>query len=100
LQWWLIHEAEFPRLAQFARDIFGIPSMLAKVERLFSSAKLMIPPYRSSLKPELIEAGECIRSWVASGLFYSDYFEYLSPDERKKEHTRLQASAPFRERYF
>jgi hypothetical protein len=67
LQWWMIHEAEFPRLAQFARDIFGIPGMSAEVERLFSSAKLMIPPHRSSLKPESIEAGECIRSWVAGG---------------------------------
>ena len=48
LQWWMIHEVEFPRLAQFARDIFGIPGMSAEVERLFSSAKLMIPPHRSS----------------------------------------------------
>jgi hAT family C-terminal dimerisation region len=42
LLWWKLHESEFPRLAQLARDIFGIPGMLAKVERLFSSAKLMI----------------------------------------------------------
>ena len=94
LQWWLIHEAEFPRLARFARDVFGIPGMSAEVERLFSSAKLMIPPHRSSLKSESIEAGECIRSWVAGGLFYGDYFEYLSPDERKHEYGRFQASAP------
>ena len=96
----MIYKAEFPRLAQFARDIFIIPGMSAKVERLFSSAKLMIPPYRSSLKPKLIEAGECIRSWVAGGLFFGDYFEYLSPDERNREHARVQARAPFGHRYF
>jgi hypothetical protein len=74
--------------------------MLAKVERLFSSAKLILPPHRSSLKPELIGAGECIRSWVASGLFFGNYFNYLSPDERNMEAARLQAKAPFGERYF
>jgi hypothetical protein len=80
LKWWSIHKAEFPRLVQLARDIFGIPGMSAEVERLFSSAKLMIPPYRSALKPEAIEASECIRSWVKGGLFYGNYFEYLLAD--------------------
>lgn len=89
----MIHEEEFPRLAQLARDVFGIPGMSAEVERLFSSAKLMIPPHRSSLKPESIEAGEYIRSWVAGGLFFGDYFEYLSLDEQNKEHGRFQSSA-------
>jgi hypothetical protein len=100
LQWWILYEAEFSQLAQFARDIFGIPGLSAEVERLFSSAKLMIPPHRSSLKPESIEAGECIRSWVAGGLFFGNYFDYLSPDVRNMEAARLQARAPFGERYF
>jgi hypothetical protein len=65
------------------------------VERFFSSDKLMIPPYRSALLPESIEAGECIRSWVGAGLFFGDYFEYLSYDGKLEEHFRLQAIAPF-----
>jgi hAT family C-terminal dimerisation region len=95
LKWWNIYQAEFPRLARLARDIFGIPGISAEVERLFSSTKLMIPPNRSLLKPASIEAGECIRSWVKGGLFYRDYFEYLSHDERKKEHARVQQASPF-----
>lgn len=94
LQWWSIHEAEFPRLAELARDIFGIPGMSAEVERLFSSTKLMIPPQRSNLEPP-IEAGECLRSWVGAGLFFGDYFEYMSPDKRLEEHFRVQEAAPF-----
>jgi hAT family C-terminal dimerisation region len=39
-----MHEAEFPRLVQFARDIFSIPSITAEVERLFSSTKLILLP--------------------------------------------------------
>ena len=84
-----MHKAKFPRLARFARDVFGIPGMSAEVERLFSSTKLMILPHRSYLKLVLIEAGECIRSWVASGLFYGDYFEYLSSDKRRQEHIKF-----------
>ena len=94
LLWWSIYEVEFPRLAQLARDIFGIPGMSAEVERLFSSAKLMIPPHRSALEPVSIEAGECIRSWVKGGLFYSDYFDYLSTEKRKDEHFRQQTKTP------
>jgi hypothetical protein len=54
--------------------------MSAEVERLFSSTKLIIPPHRSALKPEAIEASEYIRSWVKGGLFYGNYFEYLLAD--------------------
>jgi hypothetical protein len=40
------------------------------------------------------------RSWVAGGLIFGDYFDYLSPDERNREHTRVQAKAPFGDCYF
>ena len=45
-----------------ARDIFLILVMLAKVERLFSSIKLMILLARNLLKPDGIKAGEYVRS--------------------------------------
>ena len=51
-------------MAQMARDIFSIPGMSAEVERLFSSVKHMLGPTRSILRPEGIEAAECVRSWV------------------------------------
>jgi hypothetical protein len=51
--------------------------MSAKVERLFSSAKLIILSHRSFLEPASVKAGACIRSWVGGGLFMGDYFEYF-----------------------
>jgi hypothetical protein len=69
--------------------------MPAEVERLFSSAKLMLPAHRSALEPVSIEAGECLRSWVAGKLFFGDYFDYLSNDRRLEEHARLYTTAPF-----
>ncbi len=80
---------------QLSRDIFGIPGMSAEVERLLSSAKLMISAHWSCLEPQLIEAGKCIRSWVGAKLFYRDYFDYLSHDRRLQEHFKIQSTAPF-----
>lgn len=88
LAWWDLHQSEYPKLAQMARNIFSIPGMSAEVERLFSSAKLMLPPSRNSLQMDQIEAGECIRSWVRNSLIYGEYFEYLLPGARKGEHFR------------
>ena len=73
-----------------ARDIYSILAMSAKVERLFSSTKLMIPPTRNLLQPDGIEAGECIRSWTLEGLILGNYFEYLLVELQKKENFRLQ----------
>jgi hypothetical protein len=52
--------------------------MSAKVERLFSSTKLMIPLARNLLQADGIEVGECIRNWTLDGLILGNYFEYLS----------------------
>jgi hypothetical protein len=51
------------------RDILSIPGISAEVERVFSSAKFLIPPERSNLGADAIEAGECIRSWIKNGFF-------------------------------
>ena len=68
LHWWEENAVLYPRLAQMARDILSIPGMSAEVERLFSSAKLMLTDNRGCLKEDIIEAGECVRSWVKGEL--------------------------------
>jgi hypothetical protein len=73
-----------------ARNIFSISAMSAKVERLFSSAKLMIPLARNLLHADGIEARECIKSWMLEGLILGNYFEYLPVELQKKENFRLQ----------
>jgi hAT family C-terminal dimerisation region len=92
LGWWQAHEREYPRLAQMARDIFSIPGMSAEVERLFSSAKLMLPPARNQTQPDGMEAGECIRSWSRCGLIMGDFFEYLPRGLRSEEHFRRKGT--------
>lgn len=81
LAWWKRHEAEFPRLARMARDIFSIPGMSAEVERLFSSVKHMLGPTRAQLGADGIQASEAIRSWTKAKLILQEYFEYLTPQQ-------------------
>jgi hypothetical protein len=63
IQWWQDHASTYPRLFQMACDILSIPAMSAECERVFSSAKLMLPDTRNRLKEDIIEASECLKSW-------------------------------------
>ncbi|KAG7416610.1 Zinc finger BED domain-containing protein DAYSLEEPER [Fusarium oxysporum f. sp. raphani] len=57
LVWWLLDEQKerFPRLSKVAIDILSIPAMSADPERTFPGAST-------------IEKGECLKSWIRSGI--------------------------------
>jgi len=44
-------------------NMLGIPAMSSDCERVFSQAKLMITGQHHSLKPDIIEACQCLRAW-------------------------------------
>ena len=71
IQWWQDHAAASPRLARMALDILSVPAMSGEVERVFSSAKLLLPDSRNRLKEDAIEACECLKSWNAAGIIVS-----------------------------
>ena len=58
----------YPTLSKMALDILAIPAMSAEVERVFSSASLTITDCRNRLGEEVIEAIECQKSWLQSGI--------------------------------
>lgn len=47
-------------------DLFAMQAMSAECERTFSSAKLLISEQRYSLKSNIIEADQCLKSWLKS----------------------------------
>ena len=51
-----------------AFDMLSIPAMSAECERVFSSAKLLITDRRGRLKEDIIEASECLKSWIEAEL--------------------------------
>ena len=71
ISWWIspAQRSRFPLLSSMAIDIFSIPAMSSKVERVFSGAKLTISDGRSSLYIDTIEALECLKSWFRAGIF-------------------------------
>src|SRR5262245_51283889 len=64
----LSRRAAYPKLPIMALELLAIPGMPAEVERVFSSAKLLISDRRYRLKEDTIEACECIRHWASVGI--------------------------------
>lgn len=51
-----------------AIDILSIPAMSADPERVFSGARRTISWDRMLLGSSTIEKGECLKSWIRSGI--------------------------------
>lgn len=69
LDWWRQRgEAQYPTLANMAYDLFSIPSMSSECERVFSMSKKMITYERYNLKTDIIEADQCLKSWLLQQL--------------------------------
>ena len=70
LGWWLRDEQRqrYPRLSKMAIDVLSIPAMSADPERVFSGARRTISWDRMLLGASTIEKGECLKSWIRSGI--------------------------------
>jgi hypothetical protein len=69
LRWWRERgEHLYPTLAVMAYDLFAIPAMSSECERAFSSTKRLITDQRYSLKSDIIEADQCVKSWFRHGI--------------------------------
>jgi hypothetical protein len=62
--WWLQRQHTYPGLAQFALDVFSVPLMSDDNERSFSSGRDMITYRRTCLQSDIMEACQCLRSWL------------------------------------
>lgn len=69
LRWWRDRgESLYPTLATMAYDLFAVPGMSSECERAFSAAKRLITDERYSLKSDIIEADQCVKSWFKNGI--------------------------------
>lgn len=55
LEWWKLHQANFPRVASLARKYLCIPATSAPSERAFSTGGNIVTCHRSALKPENVD---------------------------------------------
>ncbi|XP_068652458.1 zinc finger BED domain-containing protein RICESLEEPER 2-like [Aristolochia californica] len=64
LNWWKLNKLKYPTLSQMARDILAIPTATVTSEFMFSTGNKVLDDYRSSLKPETVEAIVCAKDWL------------------------------------
>ncbi|XP_062212314.1 zinc finger BED domain-containing protein RICESLEEPER 1 [Phragmites australis] len=67
LNWWKLNTVKFPTLSKMARDILAIPmSMVSSGSSVFAAGtgSRMLDDYRSSLRPEIVEALVCAKDWL------------------------------------
>ena len=55
LQWWSVHQGQFPQLSHFAREYLALQASSAAVERLFSASGAVCSVRRGSLSAETLE---------------------------------------------
>ncbi|XP_042433359.1 zinc finger BED domain-containing protein RICESLEEPER 2-like isoform X1 [Zingiber officinale] len=67
LNWWKLNYLKYPTLSKMARDILAIPvSMVGTGGSIFSvrTGSRALDEYRSSLRPETVEALFCTKDWL------------------------------------
>lgn len=68
ISYWQQQATQYPVLSQLALDILVIPASAADCERTFSELGDMLGTRRLSMKPELIAALQCLKSWQRVGI--------------------------------
>lgn len=64
IRYWIDRQITWPELSKFALDTFAIPLMADDNERSFSAARDMVTYRRTRLQPDIIEACQCLKSWM------------------------------------
>jgi len=64
LSFWKGNEFRYPEVAAMARDILSILISTVASESTFSIGGRVIDQYRSSLKPDIVEALVCTKDWL------------------------------------
>jgi hypothetical protein len=68
IQYWLLRRRQYPRLSRMAINLFSVPAMSSKPERISSLAGKIATAQRGHLKADLIGAAQYISSWEKSGV--------------------------------
>ncbi|XP_020226697.1 zinc finger BED domain-containing protein DAYSLEEPER [Cajanus cajan] len=67
LGWWKLNKLKYPTLSKMARDILSVPVSTVAPDSVFYSKSKEMDRYRSSLRPETVEALVCAKDWLQYG---------------------------------
>jgi hypothetical protein len=68
LDWWRLHQNDYPVLKHLAFALLAAPASTSADERLFSRAGNVVNEQRPHTQQQLAEHVQCLRSWHAEGL--------------------------------
>ncbi|XP_010535860.1 PREDICTED: zinc finger BED domain-containing protein DAYSLEEPER-like [Tarenaya hassleriana] len=66
LDWWKQNKLKYPTLSKMARDILSIPVSAAAFGNVFEGEPREMDEYKTSLRPETVEALICAKDWLQS----------------------------------
>ncbi|XP_023765160.2 zinc finger BED domain-containing protein RICESLEEPER 2-like [Lactuca sativa] len=80
LEFWQSQQYRYPELAKLAMDILCVPVSTVASESAFSLGGRVLNEYRSSMKPDIVEAIICSRDWLfgEKGSIYNLLFTYIN----------------------
>ncbi|KAK8682949.1 hypothetical protein V6N13_039027 [Hibiscus sabdariffa] len=67
LGWWKVNKMKYPTLSKMARDILSIRLSAVAPDSIFDITEKRLDEYRSSLRPETVEALICAKDWLHYG---------------------------------
>ncbi|KAL2338408.1 hypothetical protein Fmac_012854 [Flemingia macrophylla] len=67
LDWWKLNKLKYPTLSKMARDILSVPVSSVPPDSVFNTEVKEMDQYRSSLRPETVEALVCAKEWMQYG---------------------------------
>ncbi|KAJ3505119.1 hypothetical protein NMY22_g17694 [Coprinellus aureogranulatus] len=71
--WWGVHSRRLPTWASLARDYLAIMASSVSSERAFSAAGITISKRRNSLKADIVEALQVLKSLINSDLIFREH---------------------------
>ncbi|XP_074360713.1 zinc finger BED domain-containing protein RICESLEEPER 2-like [Apium graveolens] len=85
LQWWKSNAIKWRVLSQLAKDILSIPVSTVASEYTFSAGGRVLDQYRSSLKPDTVQALICTSDWLRAEYKLSSTFNSCGALEYDEE---------------
>ncbi|XP_058112092.1 zinc finger BED domain-containing protein RICESLEEPER 2 [Magnolia sinica] len=64
LEWWKLNKLKYPTLSKMARDVLAISMSTVSSEFIFSTESRVLDDYRSTLRPETLQAVVCAKDWL------------------------------------
>lgn len=90
IQWWGINSPCYPVWASLACDFLSVMATSVSSERAFLSAGITISKRRNRLKPDIVEALQCLKCMIKQGLLFCEDPSIITEGDGDLDHPEPQ----------